>query len=149
MACLEDSQATCPTYSEVVASGETRPPATCVAIVYIMFPASHVCFATVQVLASTTLTKIKCIFPEETSAISCLGGDLPAPTCAHNKPSVSSIATSVPEHHPGSSATLKHLKPDIIPPSTKMPGGLAIAPAMQPIVVDGVPIVDPQLAAIV
>jgi hypothetical protein len=30
-----------------------------------------------------------------------------------------------------------------------MSGGLAIPPTMQPIVVDGVPIVDPQLAAIV
>merc|ERR1719453_2460821 len=50
MACPEDSQSACPTHSEVVASVETRPPATCVPVVHIVFPTSHVGPATVQIL---------------------------------------------------------------------------------------------------
>ena len=36
-----------------------------------------------------------------------------------------------------------------MPPSAKTPGGLPIAPPMQAIIVDCVPIVDPQLTAII
>jgi len=43
----------------------------------------------------------------------------------------------------------KHLKPHKVPSTTLMLGGLAVAPAMQTIIVDRVPIVDPQLAAII
>jgi hypothetical protein len=45
--------------------------------------------------------------------------------------------------------TLKHLKPHKMPSSTLMLGGLAVAPSMQTVIVDGVPVVDPQLAAII
>ena len=44
---------------------------------------------------------------------------------------------------------LKHLKSDEMPPCAHMPSGLPIAPTMQAIVVDGVPIVNPQLAAVI
>ena len=36
MACLEDSQAACPSHGEVVASGKARPPAPSVAVVHIL-----------------------------------------------------------------------------------------------------------------
>jgi len=45
--------------------------------------------------------------------------------------------------------TLKHFNPNSIRARTKMLYCLAISPAMQAIVVDCVPIVDPQLAAII
>jgi hypothetical protein len=38
---------------------------------------------------------------------------------------------------------LKHLKLDKMPPRTKTPVGLTITPAMQPIIIDSVAIVDP------
>jgi hypothetical protein len=47
MTCLEDSQTPCPTNCKVIASREPGPFATSVAIVHIMFPASHVRFAIV------------------------------------------------------------------------------------------------------
>ena len=67
----------------------------------------------------------------------------------HNSPSVASVRTSVPEQHPGMTTTLKHFEPGEMPPATEMLGGLTIAPAMAAIVVDRVPIVDPQVAPII
>jgi len=40
-------------------------------------------------------------------------------------------------------AAFKHLEFHKMPPSTKTLVGLTITPAMQPIIIDGVPIVDP------
>jgi hypothetical protein len=45
--------------------------------------------------------------------------------------------------------TFKHLESHDIPPSTEMSGGLAVALSMQPIIVDCVTIVNPQLAPII
>jgi hypothetical protein len=42
MACPEDSHASCPTHSEVITSGKTRPSATCVPVIYHLTPALHV-----------------------------------------------------------------------------------------------------------
>jgi hypothetical protein len=97
MACLEDSQAPCPTHSKVVGSRKSRPSATCIAIIHIMFPAGHVGSSTGQILATTALTKVKGILSEETVAISgTMSGGTPA-TSAYNGPSVASIWASVPE----------------------------------------------------
>ena len=145
VACLEDSQAACPAHSKVIAAGKTRPSATCVAIVDIMSPASHVWSAAHQIRAPPTLTKIKGILPEQTMAISRRIAGLASTSCAHNHPSVSSVRTSVPEQHPSMSTTLKHFKSHKVPPSTLMLGGFAIAPTMQAIIIDRVAIVDPQL----
>jgi hypothetical protein len=144
----ENSQAACPTHSKVVTSREPGPFATCVAIIHNLPPTSHVWAATVEVLAATTLTEVKGIFSEETIAINRAMAST-SPTCAHDSPSVSSIRTMVPEKHAGVTTTLKHLKSDQGPPSTHMRPGLSIAPAMQAIVVDCVPVVDPQLASII
>merc|ERR1719199_1561114 len=95
----EDSQAASPTHSEVIASGETRPSATCVAIVDSVPPTSHVRPAPIQVLATATLTKVVGVLPEETMAISGAMVSTSA-ACPDNSPPVSSIRTMVPEEHP-------------------------------------------------
>jgi hypothetical protein len=102
-----------------------------------------------QILTSTTLTKVEDVLPEETGAI-CDGiAGLTSATCTHNSPAVSSVSTSVPEQHPSMTTALKHFEFHMMPPGALLLGGLPIAPTMQAIVVDCVPIVDPQLAAII
>jgi hypothetical protein len=142
MACLEDPQAACPTYCEMVASSKTRPFATCVAIVHIMFPTGHVWVTTIQVLAPATLTKIEDILSEEAMTVSD-GKARPSAPCLHNSPSVASVGTSVPEKYPSMPTTLEHLKPHKTPPATKMLVGFPIAPSMQTIVIDCVPMINP------
>ena len=112
-----------------------------------MLPAGHIGFATLKVLASPTLAKVEGVLPEETVAI--CDRIATSTTCAHNGPSVASIGTMVPEQHPSVAATLKHLKPHNMPPSTNMLFDLTIAPAMQAVVVNCVSIVEPQLAPII
>jgi len=112
-------------------------------------PASHVWFATVQVLATTTLTKVESILHEKPMAICDGMFFMTSASCAHNSPFVTSIWTFVPEQHPSSTTTLEHLELHQMPPSAKTPGGLPIAPPMQAIIVDCVPVVHPQLAAII
>jgi len=97
MACLEDSQATCPTHSKVIASRKPGPPATCVAIIHILFPACHVRFAASQIVAPTSLTKVEDILPEETIAISGAMSGGSSATSAYNGPKIARIWTSVPE----------------------------------------------------
>jgi len=109
MPCPEDSQAASPTHCKVIASFESGPFLACVAIVNSMAPTSHVRFATVQVLATTTLTKVESILPEEAMAINCTMGNLPRALCAYNNPFVSSIRPLVPEEHPSMTSTLEHL----------------------------------------
>merc|ERR1719181_1593747 len=119
-------------------------------VVYNMFPALHVGSATGQVLAPATLTEIECVLPEETMAISDLVARVPgAMICANKTPSVSGIGTPVPEIDACMATTLKHFKSNKAPRSTKMPGGLAIAPTVQTVVVDRVAIVNPQFASII
>ena len=55
----------------------------------------------------------------------------------------------VPEQHPSMTTTLEHFESGEMPPSAKILGGLTIAPAVAAVVVDGVPIVDPQVAPII
>jgi hypothetical protein len=89
MASFEDSQAASPTHGEVIAPGEARPSAPCVAIVYIVPPASHIRSATIEVLAPTTLTEVKDILPEEAMAVRGMKAGLSPALCAHNSPAVS------------------------------------------------------------
>merc|ERR1719265_2543864 len=86
----KDSQAACPPHREVIASNEARPFASCVAVVHHVFPTSHVWSPTVKVLASTTLTKIESIFPEQSSAVG-YGISAALAACTYNGPSVSSV----------------------------------------------------------
>jgi hypothetical protein len=46
-------------------------------------------------------------------------------------------------------AALEHLNSHTMSPTAKIPDGLPIPPTMQTIVVDCVPIVDPQLAPVI
>jgi hypothetical protein len=93
------------------------------------------------------LAKKEYILPEESMTVcgwefSALFGTTVA-TCTYDCPSVCCVGTSVPEEHPSMAAAFKHLEFHKMPPSTKALVGLTIAPAMQPIIIDSVAIVDP------
>jgi hypothetical protein len=146
----EDSQAACPTNSEVITPSEARPCSACVAIVHSAFPARMRGSASIEVLAAPSLTKVINVFPEKTSTVN--GGSATPrllAACARNNPPITSIRTMIPEQHPSMATTLKHLEPHKMPPSTNMPPDLTIAPTVQAVVVDCVPIVEPQLATII
>jgi len=64
MARSKDSQAASPAHCEVIPAAIARPIAACVTIVHIVLPASKVRSATVQVLTTTSLTKVEGIFHE-------------------------------------------------------------------------------------
>jgi hypothetical protein len=109
MASPEDPHAASPTNSKVIASGETRPFATCVAVVNIVFPSSHIGLAPVQVLTPATLAKVEGIFHEETMAI-CDGMlAVSLATCTHNNPSIASIRPMIPEKHASMTTMFEHL----------------------------------------
>ena len=113
-----------------------------------MFPTRHVWTATIEILAPSTLTKVENVLPKETMAVSWTMSATTT-TCANNSPSVSSIRTMVPEQHASMPALLKHLKPHHVPATPHVPSSLTIAPTVQAIIVDGVSIVEPQLAPII
>jgi len=149
MTCLEDPQTASPTHSKMITSLEARPLAAGVAIIHSVAPASHVRFATVQVLAATALAKVEGILHEQTSAVSSTMTTLSHATGTRNSPPVASISTLVPEQNPGMTSLFEHLKPHKMPASSKLLGGFPITPSMQTVVVDCVPIVNPQLTSIV
>jgi hypothetical protein len=148
MPAPEDSHAASPAHSKVVASGKARPFASSVAIVHYLAPASHVRL-TSQSLAPAALTKVEHILHEETVTISDGIWDMASACCFDNSPSISRVGTSVPEQHPSMTPALKHFKSHEAPPCAQMPSSLTVAPSMQAVVVDGEPIVDPQLAPII
>jgi len=140
----ENSYTASPSHSEVVTSAETRPIATCVAIVHNIFPALQLGSATVQVLTPAPLTEVECILPEETMTISDpVARTSRAMICTHKTPSVSCIGTPVPEMDACMASALEHFKSDNTPSSPKIPVGRSIAPGVQAIVVDRVTIIDP------
>jgi hypothetical protein len=145
----ENSQAASPTNSEVVASGKARPSTTSVFIVHHMSPTSHVRSTTIKVRTTSTLTKIKSIFPKEASTIGGTIDDMASTTGTCNSPTVARVGAMIPEKHPRMATTLEHLKSHNMPPTTNLPPGHSTAPAVQAIIVDCVSIVDPQLASIV
>ena len=114
-----------------------------------MFPAGHVRSATLQVLATPTLTKVESILPEEAMTVRDFVHGVSPAACASHSPAVSSVRAMVPEQHPSMTATLKELNSHNTPSTTNLPFGHSTAPTMQPIVVNCVFIVDPQLASII
>ena len=88
-----------------------------------MFPSSNARSAPIQILTTTSLTKVEGILPKEAMAI----GDAMirfSATGTHNSPSVSSVRTMVPEEHAGMPPALKHFKSDQMPPTTHLWPGL-------------------------
>jgi hypothetical protein len=144
---LEDPHAASPTHSKVIIPAKTRPSTACIPVVDIMLPAGHLWPATIQVLASTSLTKVECILPEQPMAVD--GAWSLGASCAHNAPTIPSVMTSVPPKHAGGTTMLEMLKPATMPSATKVPISFAVAPAMTAIVVDRVTIVDEQIASII
>jgi hypothetical protein len=84
-----------PAHGKMITTGKSRPPTTCVLVIYNMFPACHLRPATIEILASTALTKVKCILSEVTMTI--LRVPRLIATCTHKNPSVSGITPPVPE----------------------------------------------------
>jgi len=152
MACPVDSHARCPAHSKVITASEPWPFASCVAIVHHVFPPSLVWPAILQIRALAFLRRIENILPEEALAVGgyiAFANSVFMATGTHNDPTVSCVRAMVPEEHPSMTTTLKHLKSHQMPSSAHAPSGHTIAPSMQAIVVDRVPIVDPQLAPII
>jgi hypothetical protein len=139
--------ATCPPNSKVIVSGKTRPSAACVAVVHCVSPTSHVWSATPQVRATTTLSEIENIFSEKCMTIGGVVGG--RATCVGQFPTIPRVRMCVSEPHTSMTAALKHLQSHEMPTSTHISACVSVAPAMQAIVVDGVSIVNPQLASIV
>ena len=117
-----------------------------------MFPASMCGSAPIEVLAAPSLTKVIDVLPEKSSPICGASATITTATFAtrtNNNPTVSSVRAMIPEEHPSMTTTLEEFKSHKTPPTTNIPSGHSSAPAMQPIVVNGVAIVDPQLASII
>jgi hypothetical protein len=70
MASMEEPCLCCPTHCKMVTSPKAWPPAASISVIYSMPPTSHMWPSTVQILATTTLTKPESILPEETVTIS-------------------------------------------------------------------------------
>jgi len=91
-----------------------------------------------------SLSKVECIFHEQTMAISDLVARAVASAfCLHNKPTVASIRTMVPEEHTSMTTTLEHFKSHETPSTMNMPSGRSTAPAVQAIIVNCVSVVNP------
>jgi hypothetical protein len=114
-----------------------------------MFPTSHVRSATIEVLATTALPKVEDILSKQTMPISDRSGTDPPATCAQGLPPASSVYANIAEKHTGSATMFKMFKPTKMPSSTLMPMSLPIAPTVTAIVVDGVTIVNEQIASII
>jgi hypothetical protein len=95
------------------------------------------------------LTEVEHIFHEKTVTISDGIRDMASALRFDNSPSIASVGTSVPEQHPSVSTALEHLESDKMPSAAKTPGGLPIAPTVQAIIVDCVPVANPEFAAII
>jgi hypothetical protein len=111
-----------------------------------MFPASHVRVAA-QVLAMATLAKVENILSEKTMSVNNAMVHTRT-TGTHGVPSICRVWTSVSEQHASMTTMFKHFKSHHTP-SVEMFRSLSIPPSMEAIVVDCVPIVDPQLASII
>jgi hypothetical protein len=149
MAGAVDSHSTSPACSKLIGAGKALPPTSCVAVIDHMSPTTHVWLTTAQILATTTLTKVECVFHEQTMSVDSIIRTMIRATCAHDRPSIPSIRAPVPEKHAGMTTTFKHLKPNQAPWGSKAPVSFSIAPTMQAIIIDRVSIVDPQLASII
>jgi hypothetical protein len=101
----------------------------------------------VQILQMTTLAEVEDILPKETMAISDWMWSLA--TCANMAPTASSVMPSVPEEHTGVTTMFEHLNSHPAPPTVNMPRSLPIAPTVQPVIVNCVPVVNPQLTSII
>jgi len=116
MACPVESHAACPTHSKVIASVKPWPLSTCVAIVDIVLPTSHIRPAPIQVLAIAPLTEVESVLHKETMPISdFMARGCFSATCTRNCPPVASIGSPVPEQHPSMTTMFKHLKPHKMP----------------------------------
>jgi hypothetical protein len=114
-----------------------------------MTPSSNLWSTSVQVLAPAALTEVETILHEKTMAVSCAVGTAFMATSTGNIPSISSVGTLVPEEHACVTTVFEHLEPHKAPMMKVKSSSLTVSPTMQTIVVDSVPVVNPQFAAII
>jgi len=103
---------------------------------------------------SSRLTAVRAIallvkFSGATATGAAAGSADPAAPGAQDGPAIGGVRAFIAQHDP-SMATMfevRHLDHD--PSCPDVPRGFAIAPAVEPIIVDGVPIVDPQLGSVI
>jgi hypothetical protein len=148
MACAVDSHLCCPAHSEVISAAEARPSATCVPIVDVMAPTSHIRSATIQIWATTSLAEVKGILHEEAMPIcNAMASNSPA-TRSHSHPSIGCVRTSISEEHASMPTAFEHFNSYKAPP-TNTSGSLPIPPSMTTIVVNHMPVVNIKHAPII
>jgi hypothetical protein len=149
IAGLEEPRAGSPAHSKVITSGKARPSSPCVPVVHKMTPTSHVWLAALQKWASTTLTRVEGILPEEAMSICGAECSRSPAACTCDSPTICRVRSSVPEEHTSVASMLEHFQSHELPPTAKISVRLPITPPVQAIVVDRVPTVNPQLAAVI
>jgi hypothetical protein len=149
VASPSDFQCSCPAHSKVITSGKTSPFPIRVAVVHHLNFAGHVWSASTQVLAPTSLPEIVDLLLESSATRAARATCCASSTRAHDDPSVSSIRTVVPEQHASMTTALKELKPHKAPSGTNIPSRNSLPPAMQAIIINRVPVVNPKLAPII
>merc|ERR1719478_1151843 len=114
-----------------------------------MLPPRHVRPPVSKMWHPAALAEIERILPEQAMTVSGFVCADPAAPGAQDVPAIGGVRATIAQHDP-SMATMfevRHLDHD--PSCPDVPRGFAIAPAVEPIIVDGVPIVDPQLGSVI
>jgi hypothetical protein len=143
----EKSHTTSPTSGKVITSRKMRPSSICVPVVHYTSPTSHVRPSATQTRASTTLAEVERIQPVNTITIH--SAVATKAFGARDSPSISCVGSTVPKQHTSRTTTFEKFHSHNMPPTVKTSARLPIAPTMQTIVVNSVPIVDPQFATII
>jgi hypothetical protein len=148
MAPRKESHTSRPTHSKVISAAEARPITTCVPVVDVMAPTSHIRPATIQIWATTSLAEVKGILHEEAMPIcNAMASNSPA-TRSHSHPSIGCVRTSISEEHASMPTAFEHFKSYKAPP-TNMSGSLPIPPSMTTIVVNRITVIDKEVAPII
>jgi len=129
---------------------EARPAATCVAVVDVVFPPLHVRPPVSKMWYTSALAEIVNSLPPQAVTVNrpCATASASA-TGPHHFPAIASVRATITKQAPMMATTFEHLHPHHDPSCPDVPRGFAIPPAVEAIIVDGVPIVDPQLGSVV
>merc|ERR1712054_360841 len=138
-----------PAHSKVVGTRESRPPATCVAVVDVVPPPRHVRPPVGKMWHTAALTEIEGILPEQAMAVYDSVADAPVATGIQHSPAVVGVWATITQQDASMATTFEELHPEHAPSCMNVPRGFAIPPAVEPIIVDGVTVVDPQLGTVI
>jgi len=149
MACSEEPDTAGPAHSKVVGTSESRPAATCVAVVDVVPPPRHVRPPVSQILHMAALAEIEDVLPEQAMAVYDSVAPVPVAKGTQHFPAVASVRATITQHDASMASTFEELHPEQVPSCPDVLRSFAIPPAVEPIIVDGVPVVDPQLGTII